>query len=1142
MPRPLKGSQEAKDAMAKARASRGKPKDPNAPVKSKKSNKNTQGIADTTPVLLETVNKNELVVPQYYAKQLSGTKRKPVRYRLVNPITQERHLATRNGQSVVKISRRATANTVLLGDNPTPIPLNAFSKKDREKVVNQFHLVEVNADKDTKDIAKIPFDKPKSRGRPTKLPKNIAYKKANPTEPKEPKEPKTKKPKKENIKLTIEEVKPTKPAKSTKPAGQKSITDFFLPAPMPQITEKATKDIKTFMDEIKEKGETEGLDYYKSVGLFADLILAGLILKYGNKCYWEASVASEGKSTAYSGDTELRVIFDNSGKITGLNDNRTLSPLFIKSYQEIIGKHLEGCIERGEQTIIIPLLLLGYDIKTIKSPTGAKVPEYTKGKSTHANMLVYRPKRGLVERFEPHGSKSGFAEGITSGSEVEINKVLKKFFEKDMTPYIGKVRFVPPIDICPTKYPKTEGFQALQSKLGTDIYGSPYVGFCSMWSLFFAELALMNPDKTSDEIITEALDVANENPDYLLKLIKGYSRMAEVMAREIADNVGVKDWSFKLEKDLSSPDYKGLFGKQSPEVRSKIADYLTATFLNINNRTGTPIIKPIEPELPSTPSRYTEVEKVFESSREIDGIKRMLMSLKISKKVLQEMYEASSSPEYRNIIDDFMKVNNKDAEDVLEFKYKHFAKYLTTQGMAQRPLYSMALAKILKNNYAKKMTKQLSKIVESIDGNLREDGTTLHSGKRVPVSSLIGSGILDDLRDTFKTGVKAVKKGFDKAKDFASTVITGRTDYQPKGRAILRKYGSEKIKSIELGRDPVVQALKSVLNVISGGEFGKRVEKAEYDDLFHLFAVITLESGKKIMTEKNEVIIISESIPARSEKAEYRTISRVPSITLEQLFSNNKSKMGGKYFTYSAKDNNCQDYLLSMLKSSGIGTEEDYKFVKQDTKQLFEGMPYLRKFANSITGFAGKLDVLISGKGFKGSKETEAEIEDIRGSSLDQKNICAKCIKDMRCENCEMCGGKIKTKDVEKFFRDAGKKIIGKKATKKVEALGEKAGKYITSKKGGLASDLIDYGIPAVTAGVLGGLAGATTGGVGGVAGSAIGSKIGKEYIAPAVRKATGAGVGGGRGAWIALVKKVAKDKGISYKEALSVASAMRKK
>jgi len=895
------------------------------------------------------------------------------------------------------------------------------------------------------------------------------------------------------------------------------------------------------MDEIKEKGETEGLDYYKSVGLFSDLILAGLILKYGNKCYWESSVAGEGKSSAYSGDAELRVIYDKSGKITGLNDNKALSPLFIKSYQEIIGKHLEGCIERGEQTIIIPLLLQGYDIKTIKSPTGAKVPEYTKEKSSHANMIVYRPKRGLVERFEPHGTKSGFAEGITSGSEVEINKVLKKFFEKDMAPYIGNVRFVPPIDICPTKYPKTEGFQALQSGLGTDVYGDPYKGFCSMWSLFFAELALMNPDKTSDEIITEALDVANESPDYLLQLIKGYSRMAELMAKEIADNVGVKDWSFKLEKDLFSPDYRGLFflGKQSPEVRSKIADYLTATFLNINNRTGTPIGKPTEPEPPSAPSRYAEVENVFKSNREIDDIKRMLMSLKISKKVLQEMYDMSSSPEYRSIINDFMKINDKDADDILEFKYKHFAKFLTHQGMALRPRYSIELASLLNRNYSKKMTKKLYKIVDDIVRNLQEDGTTLHSGKRVPVSSLIGSGILEDLQNTFKTGVKAVKRGFDKAKDFASTVITGRTDYQPNGRAILKKYGSENIKSIELGRDPVLPALKSVLNVISGGEFGKRVENADYDDLFHLFAVITLESGKKIMTEKNEVIIISESIPARSEKAEYKTIFKVPSISLEQLFSNNKSKMGGKYFTYSAKDNNCQDYLLSMIKSSGIGTEEDYKFVKQDTKQLFEGMPYLRKFANSITGFAGKLDVLISGRGFSG-KETDAEIEDIIGMDLEQKKISGNGIREM-CDRCEMCGGKINVGD---WFKKVGKKIdrgFKKEISRPTEKLAKEAGSYITAKKGGFATDLIDYGVPALTAGVLGGLAGATTGGLGGVAGSAIGSKIGKEYIAPALHKATGAGVGG-RSAWIALVKKVSKDKGISYKEALSVASAMRKK
>lgn len=133
-------------------------------------------------------------------------------------------------------------------------------------------------------------------------------------------------------------------------------------------------------------------------------------------------------------------------------------------------------------------------------------------------------------------------------------------------------------------------------------------------------------------------------------------------------------------------------------------------------------------------------------------------------------------------------------------------------------------------------------------------------------------------------------------------------------------------------------------------------------------------------------------------------------------------------------------------------------------------------------------------------------------------------------------GGKITLADVGKALRKVGEKVIGKKATRKVESFGKKAGKtlekvaedvqdideedikkglkkaekYITAKKGGLATDLIDYGIPAATAAVVGGITGAATGGVGGVVGSAAGSKLGKEVIAPALHKLTGAGCGCG--------------------------------
>jgi len=424
-----------------------------------------------------------------------------------------------------------------------------------------------------------------------------------------------------------------------------------------------------------------------------------------------------------------------------------------------------------------------------------------------------------------------------------------------------------------------------------------------------------------------------------------------------------------------------------------------------------------------------------------------------------------------------------------------------------------------------------------------------------------GTGLIGD---TFNSVVDAGKDLFQNVNKTINTVISGRNDYQPKGREILKKYGQLKIKSIEIGRDPVIDAIKNVLDLVSGGVFNKRVSKS-FDDLFHLFIVITLENGKKIMTEKNEVIIISESIPGRSGKAEYKIVDGVPMITLQELFDRTKQRMGNKYFKYSGKDNNCQDYIVNMFKANNIGNQSDIEFIKQDTKQLFKGLPGLRKFSNTVTDFAGKLDVLISGVGVKNKNNIK---------NISDNNIMPRCEK---C-NCEMVGGrvyshspsmvggmvhqpmpvfvgtgmkkgkgkkhpldaevvsaitggKIKTKDVENFFRNIGKKVIGKKATKEVEKFGEKAGEYITKKKGGLATDLIDYGVPAATGAILGAV-GSLGGPVTGVLGSAAGSKLGKEVIAKELHKATGAGMKKPN-KWISFVKQWAAKNNVSYMQAM---------
>jgi hypothetical protein len=443
---------------------------------------------------------------------------------------------------------------------------------------------------------------------------------------------------------------------------------------------------------------------------------------------------------------------------------------------------------------------------------------------------------------------------------------------------------------------------------------------------------------------------------------------------------------------------------------------------------------------------------------------------------------------------------------------------------------------------------------------------------------------MDTFENLMNKGSNFIEKTGKKIKEFGKAVIYGRNDYQPKGRSLLKKYGEEHILEIELGRDPVLPALKSVLNFVSGGQFGKNVEKANYDDLFHLFMVITLESGKKIMIEKNEVIIISEAIPARSEKAQYRKVPPPPHqnhINLQTLMDNTQKRMGNKFFTYSAKDNNCQDFLVNILKANNIGNTDDFNFIKQDTKQLFKDLPFLRKFSNSITDFAGRLDVIVSGQGIKPNYDIQSVIFekdkwDIKSAKkwlrennydapkVDEKenyirfrqvspdtlekqgldnyktkslgNSGIKLIigykKKSQSNIYKMEGGKIKSKDVEKFFRNIGKKVIGKKATKEVEKFGNKAGDYITAKKGGLATDLIDYGVPAATAAVLGGLGGLAGGPLAGVAGSAAGSKLGKEVIAKELHKATGAGMKR-TNPWISFVKAYASKNGMKYNEAL---------
>jgi hypothetical protein len=88
-------------------------------------------------------------------------------------------------------------------------------------------------------------------------------------------------------------------------------------------------------------------------------------------------------------------------------------------------------------------------------------------------------------------------------------------------------------------------------------------------------------------------------------------------------------------------------------------------------------------------------------------------------------------------------------------------------------------------------------------------------------------------------------------------------------------------------------------------------------------------------------------------------VSIPPGLTLNVLLERTKNEMGGRFLTYSAANNNCQDFILSMLKSNNLATPPNILFVKQATQSLFT--PELRRITNTITDIAGKADILIQG-------------------------------------------------------------------------------------------------------------------------------------------------------------------------------------
>jgi hypothetical protein len=160
----------------------------------------------------------------------------------------------------------------------------------------------------------------------------------------------------------------------------------------------------------------------------------------------------------------------------------------------------------------------------------------------------------------------------------------------------------------------------------------------------------------------------------------------------------------------------------------------------------------------------------------------------------------------------------------------------------------------------------------------------------------------------------------------------------------------------------------TALELASGSTFKEKLEQTPYEKLFHLFLGITT-TKHKFTYEKEEVVAMNAFVGSKKVGTEFRTIQHIPDgLTMNNAVEKQRELMGGKFLTYSSKDNNCQDFCCAFLTANQIGDIEDTSWVKQDVSSLFEGNDTLRKISNSVTDLGAKVNEIVYGSGIKQRK------------------------------------------------------------------------------------------------------------------------------------------------------------------------------
>ena len=207
----------------------------------------------------------------------------------------------------------------------------------------------------------------------------------------------------------------------------------------------------------------------------------------------------------------------------------------------------------------------------------------------------------------------------------------------------------------------------------------------------------------------------------------------------------------------------------------------------------------------------------------------------------------------------------------------------------------------------------------------------------------------------------------DKASDIWGS-LTSDEHLPTRFRKFLKKHGDEKITSIQVYRFPLDTLTNTMLQLVTAGNWNEIKRKGGHDALFHLGIIV---NGKYTIEKLEKLEGREDSSVLTKPEAQLMDVPITKDLSINEMMDKAKEAMGKNFYTYSALGgNNCQNFVLELLKNSGLLNASLKEFIFQNIDKLVEETPSLTKYlAQGITDVARNVgnvfDAIIYKKGGK---------------------------------------------------------------------------------------------------------------------------------------------------------------------------------